>query len=329
MQESLGIAVDNFLTIPLLAFVLGVVGARVRGDLRLPDAAYQLITMVLLLAIGLKGGVALRQTELGDLLAPITAAIVLGAVIPVAVFGVLAILTPLSQVDRGAMAAHYGSTSVITFTAAVALLETSSIAFEGYTATLLAVMEVPGIIVGLWLATVGTAAAGNASTAGWRTALVEVVTSRSILLLVGGLALGATGGPVAYARVEPLFGGLFQGLLVLFLLHCGTLVGQRIADLRQMGWALSAFGVGFPILAGSLGVAVATAIGMSMGGAMLLGVLCASASYIAAPAAVRIALPQAHESLALTSSLAITFPFNLLIGIPLLLVIAQAMRGLV
>lgn len=327
MHQSLGIAVENFLTIPILAFVFGALAARVRGDLRLPGSIYQFITAVLLLAIGLKGGVALRQTELASLIGPVAVTLALGVAIPVAVFFILRVVTGLSQIDRGAVAAHYGSTSVVTFTAAIALLQSANIPFEGYTASLLALMEVPGIIVGLWLATAGSSRDHAASVA-WHRALTEVLTSRSILLLVGGLLMGAMAGPVAYARVEPLFGGLFQGLLVLFLLHCGSVVGRSLGDLRETGWALGAFGVLFPILAGTVGVAMATLVGMSTGGAMLVGVLAASASYIAAPAAVRIALPEAHESLALTSSLAVTFPFNLILGLPLYLALAQILSSM-
>lgn len=321
LSSSLSIALTNLLSIPVLAFLLGVLAARFRSDLRLPDSAYQTVSVILLFAIGLKGGVALRQTDSGELLLPVVVTVVLGILIPVAAFLVLRFMTPLGRVDRGSIAAHYGSTSLVTFTAALVLLESSGVTYEGYVATLLTVMEIPGIVVGLLLATARSESGESAGS--WRHGLTEVLTSRSVVLLVGGLLVGAISGPVGYERVEPLFGGLFQGLLALFLLHLGTMVGQHLPEVRSAGWGLLGFAIGFPVVVGAVGLAAGTVIGLSIGGATVLGVLCASASYIAAPAAVRIALPQAHETIALTSSLAVTFPFNLTIGIPLLLTIAQ------
>ena len=234
----------------------------------------------------------------------------------------LRVLTPLGPVDRGAMAAHYGSTSLVTFTAALVFLDVAEVPYEGYVATLLTVLEVPGIVVGLLLA--GRHRSGSAS---WRASMHEVLTGRSILLLVGGLAIGAVTGPAGYVRVEPFFGALFTGVLTLFLLEMGVLTGRRLPDIRTAGPGLVVFALGFPLLAGTAGIAGGLAAGMSTGGAMVLGVLCASASYIAAPAAVRLALPEANPGLTLTSALGLTFPFNLIIGIPLLLVIAQWMGG--
>jgi len=332
----LDIAGANLLSIPVLAFALGVLAARLRSDLRLPTGAYEAISMVLLFAIGLKGGVRLRETEISDIALPIVVTLVLGIVLPLAAFAVLRLLTNLGRIDRGAIAAHYGSTSLVTFTAALVVLEDSGIAAEGFMTALLTIMEIPGIVVGLLLATAqppkGAATdltPGHVQGQPWLRGLLEVLTSRSVMLLIGGLAIGAIAGPVAYSRVEPLFGGLFQGLLALFLLHLGTVVGRSVAQVRQAGWGLAIFAIAFPLLAGLVGVSAGIAIGLSIGGATLLGVLSASASYIAAPAAVRIALPAAHEAIALTSSLAMTFPFNLTIGIPVYLAAAEFLSVLI
>lgn len=314
LGSTLGLAVTNLTSPPVLAFVLGVLAAVIKADLRLPDAVYQATSMYLLLAIGIKGGVALREAGLAEVWAPVLAALVLGVLVPIAAFAVLRVLTPLGRIDRGAMAAHYGSTSLVTFTAALVFLDVAAIEYEGYVATLLTVLEVPGIIVGLMLATRGPS---------WRTSLNEVLTSKSILLLVGGLALGAITGPEGYVRVEPFFGALFTGVLTLFLLEMGVLAGRRLGDIRSAGPGLVVFGLGFPVAAGTAGIVGGTLAGMSVGGAAVLGVLCASASYIAAPAAVRLALPEANPGITLTSALGITFPFNLIIGIPLLVAIAQ------
>ncbi len=278
--------------------------------------------MYLLLAIGIKGGVALREAGLSEVWAPVVAAVLLGLVIPVAAFAALRVLTPLGPVDRGAMAAHYGSTSLVTFTAALVFLDVAGVPYEGYVATLLTVLEVPGIIVGLLLAGRRGSSGGS-----WRASLHEVLTSRSILLLVGGLAMGFATGPAGYARVEPFFGALFTGVLTLFLLEMGVLTGRRLPDIRTAGLGLVVFALAFPLVAGTAGIAAGLLAGMSTGGAMVLGVLCASASYIAAPAAVRLALPEANPGITLTSALGLTFPFNLIVGIPVLLAIAEWMSG--
>lgn len=308
----------SIFSVPVLAFALGIVAALLRADLRLPDAVYQAISMYLLLAIGLKGGVALREQSVTDVVGPVAAAIALGIVIPILAFAVLRGITRLGPVDRGAMAAHYGSTSLVTFTAALVFLDASSIPYEGYVATLLAIMEIPGILVGLMLA-------GRASrTSTWGRSLREVLTGRSILLLAGGLVIGVITGPMGYERVEPFFGTLFTGILALFLLEMGVLAGRRLGSIREAGWGLLAFAIVFPVVVGALGIVTGAAVGLSEGGAMVLGVLCASASYIAAPAAVRLALPSANPGITLTTSLGITFPFNLVIGIPLYWWIAQS-----
>lgn len=308
----------SIFSVPVLAFALGIVAALLRADLRLPDAVYQAISMYLLLAIGLKGGVALREQSVTDVIGPVGAAIALGVVIPVVAFAVLRAMTRLGPVDRGAMAAHYGSTSLVTFTAALVFLDASAIPYEGYVATLLAIMEIPGILVGLLLA-------GRASrTSSWGASLREVLTGRSILLLAGGLVIGVITGPMGYERVEPFFGALFTGILALFLLEMGVLAGRRLGSIREAGWGLLAFAIVFPVGAGALGIITGSAVGLSPGGAMVLGVLCASASYIAAPAAVRLALPTANPGITLTTSLGVTFPFNLVIGIPLYWWIAQS-----
>ena len=317
LQVSLELAATNLTSPPVLAFVLGLLAVAVRTDLRLPDAVYQATSMYLLLAIGLKGGVALRESSAGEIAWPLVVTIVLGILLPVAAFWLLQWWTRLDRVDRGAMAAHYGSTSLVTFTAALVFLEASDIPYEGYVATLLTVLEVPGIIVGLILAK-GLQRQGLGET------LREVVLGRSVLLLVGGLAIGFLTGPVGYLRVEPFFGGLFTGVLTLFLLELGMLTGRQLGAVRQAGPGLISFAVIFPLVAGTLGALGGTLAGMSVGGSMVLGVLCASASYIAAPAAVRLALPEAKPSITLASSLGITFPFNLVIGIPIYLLVAEA-----
>jgi len=236
----------------------------------------------------------------------------------------LRVMTKLDVTDRGAMAAHYGSTSLVTFTAALVFLDSLGVSYEGFVSTLLAIMEIPGILVGLLLA--GSAARYSGRL---RETVREILTGRSILLLAGGLVIGVVTGPEGYARVEPFFGAPFTGVLALFLLEMGVLAGRRLGDVRRAGLGLVAFALGFPVLAGALGVLGGTVVGLSPGGAMVLGVLSASASYIAAPAAVRLALPQANPGLTLTSSLGITFPFNLVVGIPLYWLMADSLATMI
>jgi len=311
-------------SVPVLAFALGVIGALLRADLRLPDAVYQATSIYLLLAIGIKGGVALRESDVASVAAPAAMTIALGVIIPLLAFSLLRVMTKLDVTDRGAMAAHYGSTSLVTFTAALVFLDSLGVSYEGFVSTLLAIMEIPGILVGLLLA--GSAARYSGR---MRETVREILTGRSILLLAGGLVIGVVTGPDGYARVEPFFGAPFTGVLALFLLEMGVLAGRRLGDVRRAGLGLVAFALGFPVVAGALGVLGGTVVGLSPGGAMVLGVLSASASYIAAPAAVRLALPQANPGLTLTSSLGITFPFNLVVGIPLYWLMADSLATMI
>ena len=320
----------------VLAFLLGVLAVALRSDVRLPDAVHTALSSYLLLAIGLKGGAGLRAADLGEVILPVLAAVALGIVTPLVAWFLLRALTRLGPVDRAAVTAHYGSTSLVTFTAAVALLEEQEETYEGYAATLLAVLEVPGILVGLLLAgALGAAGAhrgdgpgngpGEGAGSGRREAVREVLTGRSIVLLTGGLVIGALARPAAYDSITPLFVDLFPGVLVLFLLDLGVLAGRRLRDVRSAGPGLLVAALVIPVFNGTLGVLAGTAVGLSVGGAALLGVLTGSASYIAAPAAVRLALPQANPAYYLTTSLGITFPFNLVAGIPLYLALARAL----
>ena len=318
MPETLQLALSNLSSAPVIAFILGLVVVAIKSQLSIPNQVFEFISIYLLLAIGIKGGVALYGVPVGEIGLPILLSVALGILIPLVVFFTLRYLTPLNRVNRGALAAHYGSTSLVTFTAGLVFIEQTKMTFEGYLPALLAVMEVPGIIVGILLA---KRMAGKGSV---KPLLHEVFTGKSVALLLGGIAIGLISGPVGYAKVEPFFGSLFTGMLTIFLLQLGIQAGQSLVHAKSAGPGLVAFAALFPFASGALGVVSAQAIGMSEGGSIAFGLLCASASYIAAPAAVRLSLPSASPGYYITSALGITFPINLLFGIPWLAWLANA-----
>jgi hypothetical protein len=316
-------ALTNITSIPVLAFVLGLLAVAIKSDLRLPEALYQGLSIYLLLGIGIKGGVALSEANANEVALPILGTLLLGVTIPVLAFWVVGKLTKLDAINRGALAAHYGSTSLVTFSAALIFLDSQAVEYEGFVTTLLAILEIPGIVVGLMLASRGLGRGLN-----WGESLREILTSKSIVLLAGGLFLGLITGASGYQKVEPFFGGLFTGVLALFLLEMGIVAGRRLPDVKKAGAGLVVFSLGFPLLAGTLGVFVGEITGLSLGGSVVLGVLTASASYIAAPAAVRLALPEASPGVYLTASLGITFPFNLIFGIPIMFALGNLLEVL-
>ena len=313
MNQSLELAFTNLTSVSVLVFVLGFIAARFNSDIRIPDQVYQVISVYLLFGIGLKGGVSLTHSSPSGLVKPIIATLILGCIIPALAFLILRYVKALNEIDRGAIAAHYGSTSLVTFTAALVFLDNAKVSYEGFATTLLTIMEIPGIIIGIFLAT-----RHISREVSWSESLKEIVLGKTVILLVGGLIVGAISGDAGYARVEPFFVNLLPGILALFLMHLGYLAGVRIHIIKETGAGLFIFALLFPILSGTLGVLGGSLAGLSVGGATILGVLCASASYIAAPAAVGIALPEANPSLSITASLGVTFPFNLILGIPLM-----------
>jgi hypothetical protein len=310
----------NLLSPMVLAFALGVLATLLRSDLKVPDALYDSLAIYLLLAIGLKGGVALSAARLAEVALPALLTLALGAATPVWCFAILRKLGGLDRVNAAAVAAHYGSVSAVTFIACLAFLQEIGQPYEGFVPALVALLEVPGIVVALLLARRG----GEAH---WGQTVRELLTGKSVVLLTGGLAIGWLSGREGFSHVAPLFEGLFKGALVLFLLEMGLVTARRFRDLRRMGPFLVGFGLVMPVLHAALGVGLGTLAGLSAGGATVLGVLAASASYIAAPAAVRIALPEASPSLYLTAALAVTFPFNLAVGIPLAHAMARLVHG--
>ena len=318
-MSAWAIAQANLTSVSVLAFIFGFIASRSKSNLKLPDSIYQFISIYLLFGIGLKGGHSLKSVGFTEIFTPGLVTLACGVVIPTLAFYLLRLVRTLSDIDRGSLAAHYGSTSLVTFSAALLFMESNSIFVEGYAPALLTLLEIPGLIVGIFLASSSV----SHPDVKWGTTLREVVLGKTVLILLGGMFIGFLTSQSGYEKVQPFFIDLLSGFLALFLLHLGYSAGSNFHEVKTVGLKLGIFAVLFPIVGGLIGVGAASAIGLSIGGATVLGVLCASASYIAAPAAVSIALPQANLSVALSASVGITFPFNLIIGIPLYYKFAQ------
>jgi hypothetical protein len=310
---------DNLLTAPVIAFLVALVATLLRFDVRLPESLYPVLSTYLLLAIGIKGGRALSESSFSDIWKPLIATLVIGVITPIIAFGLLRLLGRLDVINSAAIAAHYGSVSAVTFTVLLASLEAREMTYEGFAAGLLAVLEIIGIIVALFLARSASAESS------WKEAFAEVVRGRSIALLVAGLIIGSVVGTERLAPTDPLFVGLFSGALTLFLIELGVIAAERLRDIRTAGFKLVVLGIAIPLINGTVGAVAGATAGLSTGGVAVMATLAGSASYIAAPAAVRIALPKASPGLYVTASLGITFPFNLTIGIPCYIAMANAL----
>lgn len=311
------------LTPMVLAFLLGIIATLVGSDLKFPEGLYIGLTIYLLFAIGLKGGGKLSTVSFLEFIKPATMAI--GACIFIAIlsYTILRFLGKFSPVNAAAISAHYGSVSAVTFSEATAYLEYLQVPFEGYMPSLLAIMEVPAIIISIFLAKL----AKSDEKTNWKKLLHELFTGKGNILLVGGMLIGLLSGKKGMEQVSPLFEAPFRGVLVLFLLEVGMITGKKLNDLKNAGVFLILFGITMPLIHSILGIYLSKQIGLSMGGAVIFGTLCASSSYIAAPAAVRLALPEASPGYYLTASLAVTFPFNIILGLPLYLNFAKSIYG--
>lgn len=301
----------------VLAFLLGITAARVKSDLKFPEALYQSLTIYLLIAIGMKGGYKLSLASFGEVILPATVAIGLCCMIPLWTYWIMKRIGKFNVANAAALAAHYGSVSAVTFSAAIAFHETFGISFEEYMPSMLAMMEIPAILIGISLARINSPKGEGHSEVSLKEIARELIAGKSSLLLLGFLVIGFAVGKGGWEQVSPLFDTPFKGVLTLFLLEAGLIAGRRLSDLKTGGLVIVCFGIIFPILHAGLGIWLGQMAGLSMGGATILGVLAGSASYIAAPAACRVALPEANPSYYLTASLAITFPFNIIVGIPM------------
>ena len=324
MDQMLSLAATNLLSPIILSFALGVAAALARSDLNIPEAVAKGMSIYLLFAIGFKGGVSVADHGIDATLAlSLVAGIVLSAILPLIAFALLQVMGNLSRLDAAAVAAHYGSISIVTFVAATSVLTSSGVTSEGYMVAVAAAMEAPAILSALWLIS-----RGGDSRRMDNDLLREIMLNGSIVLLVGSFFIGWITGADGLAKIDAFIVAPFQGVLCLFLLDMGLVAGR---GLRSSSGVLTpgvlAFGVVMPMVGATLGLVTGLLLGVSTGGVALFMVLSASASYIAVPAAMRVALPEANPSIYLTLSLGVTFPFNLTLGIPVYLAVAGALTG--
>ena len=307
------------LDVVVLFFLLGLLAGLARSELKLPPALYDSLSLVLLLAIGLKGGEGLAKHPLLPLVPQLAVVIALGIVLTIVAHAVLR--RRFAAADAASIAAHYGSVSVATFAVGVNWLNSRGIDFEPQLPIFLAVMEVPPILVGIVLAR------GLRSGIDWQKLGHEAFFGKGVVLLLGGMAIGWLAGPDGLAPVKPLFYDLFKGALAIFLLEMGLIVARQTDVLRRRGAFLMTFGLVMPLVSSLLGAACGLLLGLSVGGTMLLATLAASASYIAVPATMRLAVPAANPALSLAAVLGVTFPFNILAGIPFYYWLAERFSG--
>jgi uncharacterized protein len=314
--------VDTLTSPVILFFVLGIFAALIKSDLSVPEAFAKAMSIYLMAAIGLKGGIEVADTGLtAELATAALAGLSLSFLIPFAAFALLTRIGGLGRTDAGAVAAHYGSVSVVTFVTAKEILTGQGLTPAGYMVAVLALMETPAIISGLWLARRGQVPTINAGGGGL---MHEVFANASVVLLVGAFVIGLIAGKDGFEPVKPLFDTGFRGVLCLFLLDMGLIATRRLTQSKKLNARLVSLAIIFPLINGIVGVFLGTLIGLDIPSAATLGILAASASYIAVPAAMRMALPEADPGIYLAMSLGITFPFNIIFGITLFTQLARA-----
>ncbi len=323
MNQILSLAADNLLSPIILSFVLGLAASLARSDLAVPEAVAKAMSIYLLFAIGFKGGVSVSDHGVdGTLLLSLLAGVALSALLPLIGYALLRSMTGLDRLNAAAVAAHYGSISIVTFVAGTSVLDSSGLLYEGYMVAVAAAMEAPAILSALWLISRGGDRKMEADL--WR----EILLNGSIVLLVGAFVIGWVTGPGGLSQIDSFIVAPFKGVLCLFLLDMGIVAGRGLrSGGRLIRPPMIAFGAIMPLIGATFGLGAGLVLGMSTGGTVLFMVLGASASYIAVPAAMRVALPEANPSIYLTLSLGITFPFNLTLGIPLYVAAARTVTG--
>lgn len=323
-MEFLNAIADNLLTPPILFFVLGILAGALKSDLQVPESISRYLSLYLMMAIGFKGGVALAGTPdiNGEIILTAACGITVGILQPFVGYWLLRKTTTLDSPTAAAVAAHYGSISMVTFATAAAFLDAHEIIYAGYIVAVLALMEAPAIISGLFIAH-KAAPQTKTHAAEDRKLIRDIFTNGAILLIFGSFMVGWITGDSGMEKVEDFLVEPFQGVLCLFLLDMGLLVARNIPNVKGFSWQLVAFAFYMPLLGAATGMGLSYLIGLDVGTGVLFTTLCAGASYIAVPAAMRLALPEANAAIYVPMSLAVTFPFNIMLGIPLYYHVAE------
>lgn len=373
-MDFLAIVQANLLTPIVLFFILGIVAARIKSDLRIPDAISSMLPIYLLAAIGLHGGVEMRRTGFEAMILPMVVAIALSLAMTLYHYQILRRLGKFNIFDSYALASTYGAVGAVTFSVGLSFLRNQNIESEGFMAAILAVLEPISFILSIFLVNSAVAkslkkkeskafpdrqkqqpsdtardqkkevaeyvgdthhssvttvesAENPGARSSMRAILHETLAGKSIVILLGSIVIGYVIGEQGFASISILFDELFFGALVIFLLEMGVVAGQRLGDIRKVGPFLIIFAIAIPTVNGIIGVVVASYLGLSIGGAVLFGTLMASASFIAAPAIFRTAIPKANPSLYITSALGITFPYIVIGLLPVLLILSTMLHG--
>ena len=345
-MEILGLIQSNLLTPIVLFFIFGIIVARIKSDLKIPDAISEFLPIYLLAAIGLHGGIEMRNTGFETMLVPMLVAIGLSLLFTLNHYQILRHLGKFNLFDSYALASTYGAVGAVTFSVGLSFLKNQGVTSEGFLAAILAVLEPVAFILAIFLTNMAVAKQiktkkksfgefkgseiemGISETkTNLKQVLHESITGKAIVILLGSIIIGYMIGEEGFSSISIVFDELFTGAIVIFLIEMGIIAGQRLEDIKKVGVFLIAFSIIMPTFNGIVGVLVATAMGLSLGGSVLFGLLLASASFIAAPAVLRHAIPQAKPSLYITSALGITFPYNIIVLLPIMFIVSSIVHN--
>jgi hypothetical protein len=316
---QINLLIENLTNPALLFFVLGILSVYVKSDLEIPENSSKFISIYLLFAIGFKGGQELsHETFTFEIMWSILFGMGISVIIPLYTFFILK--RKLKLYDAGAIAAAYGSVSAVTFVTAASYLETQSLSLHGHMVAIMALMESPAIIVGLLLITIY--AKDKSNTFKKRTVLRHSFTNGSVMLILGSLVIGYLASEQQAEGIKPFTNDLFKGFLAIFLLDMGISSGKKLKSFFEFGWFPMVFAIIIPLFNGCLFTALSALVTDDISNRFMLGILAASASYIAVPAAMKITVPKANPGLFLPMALAVTFPINITIGMPLYFYVA-------
>ena len=343
-MDILQLIQSNLLTPIVLFFLFGIIAARIKSDLKMPEAISEFLPIYLLAAIGLHGGIEMRKTGFEEMLVPMLVAIGLSLLFTLNHYQILRRLGKFNIFDSYALASTYGAVGAVTFSVGLSFLKDQGVSSEGYLAAILAVLEPVAFILAIFLTNMAVSKqirtkkqsfaddeeleiGMKQSSTKLSQVLKESITGKAIVILLGSIVIGYIIGKEGFEPISIVFDELFTGAIVIFMIEMGIIAGQRLEDIKKVGIFLTAFSIIIPTFNGIIGVLVSTALGLSLGGAVMFGLLLASASFIAAPAVLRYAIPQANPSLYITSALGITFPYNIIVLLPIMFTISTWVHG--